>query len=469
MKKKYYIPYMLFGLMMISVSSCYVSKKYQRPSMATSNLFRTDQLMDSASLVMDSISMAEVSWQNFFSDDLLKGYIQQGLDSNLDIRIALKNIDAAAAFVKQGKAAYEPTLTGSLTYSHIRNSKSSKIPQRDVDNFGLGVNASYEPDIWGKIHSQDKAFVAAYLQTVEAHNAVKSRLIASIATLYYQLMAVDNQVAIAKQSILSRDSSLQTTKALMQSGQLTAVAVKQTEAQLYEAQLLLLSLQQQKRIFENAFCLLLNQPAHAVVRNSLADQEVTTPLRLGVTSALLANRPDVRQAEFVLINAFELTNMAKSNFYPSLTITAGTGFQSADIEKWVGLNAIFANVAGGLVQPILNRRQIKTAYEVAKAKQAQALFNYQKILLVAGNDVSNALFDYQTEVQSIDIIEREYTALRTAVDYSNQLLLNGLANYLEVLTARQSALMAELNLVNARLGHLIAVVDLYQALGGGWR
>lgn len=469
MKKKYYIPYMLFGLMMISVSSCYVSKKYQRPSMATSDLFRTDQLMDSASLVMDSISMAEVSWQNFFSDDLLKGYIQQGLDSNLDIRIALKNIDAAAAFVKQGKATYEPTLTGSLTYSHIRNSKSSKIPQRDVDNFGLGVNASYEPDIWGKIHSQDKAFVAAYLQTVEAHNAVKSRLIASIATLYYQLMAVDNQVAIAKQSILSRDSSLQTTKALMQSGQLTAVAVKQTEAQLYEAQLLLLSLQQQKRIFENAFCLLLNQPAHAVVRNSLADQEVTTPLRLGVTSALLANRPDVRQAEFVLINAFELTNMAKSNFYPSLTITAGTGFQSADIEKWVGLNAIFANVAGGLVQPILNRRQIKTAYEVAKAKQAQALFNYQKILLAAGNDVSNALFNYQTEVQSIDIIEREYTALRTAVDYSNQLLLNGLANYLEVLTARQSALMAELNLVNARLGHLIAVVDLYQALGGGWR
>ncbi len=469
MKKKYYLSSILFGLMMIGVSSCYVSKKYQRPSMAMPDLFRTDQLTDSASLVMDSVSMAEVSWQNFFSDELLKGYIQQGLDSNLDIRIALKNIDAAAAFVKQGKAAYEPTLTGSLTYSHIRNSKSSKIPQRDVDNFGLGVNASYEPDIWGKIRSQDKAFAATYLQTVEAHNAVKSRLIAAIATLYYQLMAVDNQIAIANQSILSRDSSLQTTKALMQSGQLTAVAVKQTEAQLYEAQLLLLSLQKQKRVFENAFCLLLNQPAHAVVRNRLVNQEVTTPLRLGIPSALLANRPDVRQAEFVLINAFELTHLAKSNFYPSFTITAGTGFQSADIEKWVGLNAIFANVAGGLVQPILNRRQIKTAYEVAKAKQAQALFNYQKILLVAGNDVSNALFDYQTETQSIDIIEKEYIALRTAVDYSHQLLLNGLANYLEVLTARQSALMAELNLVNARLGHLIAVVDLYQALGGGWR
>jgi outer membrane protein TolC len=196
---------------------------------------------------------------------------------------------------------------------------------------------------------------------------------------------------------------------------------------------------------------------------------MTTPLVIGVPADLLANRPDVREAEYGLMNAFQLTNVAKSNFYPSLTITAAGGLQSIDIKNWLSLNSIFANVAGSLLQPIFNHRQIKTNYEVAQSRQIQALLDYKKALLTAANDVSNALFNYQTQTQTISLEEKQLEANQKAVNYSEQLLVNGLANYLEVLTARQNALVTEINLVNSRYAQLNSIVELYQALGGGWK
>lgn len=459
-------------LLLLPLSSCFVAKEYHRPELQTQNLFRTDQLTDSASIVMDSTSLSEVSWKNLFTDTLLKKYIQTGLDNNLDIRIALQNIDAAGAYVKQGKAAFWPSLSAAVDYNHAYNSKNGpqgNLANRNFDQFQIGALLSWEADIWGKIRSQKRAYSATYLQTIEAHKAVKTRLIAQIASTYYQLLALKEQIAIAEKSIASRDSSLSTTKALKAAGQVTEVAVKQTESQLYDAQILYIDLKKQQRLLENTFCILLNEPPHAITTLPLNQQEIQTKLTVGVPADLLANRPDVKAAEFSLLNAFELTNVAKSNFYPSLTITASGGLQSLELKNWLSVESIFANFAGELLQPIFNRRQIKTAYEVAQSQQQQALLSYEKALLIAGNDVSNALYEYEAQTKTIHLEEKQFKALKKAVDYSEQLLINGLANYLEVLTARQNALAAEINLVNARYARLNAIVSLYEALGGGWK
>lgn len=473
MNKKISIFIICAGLFLLPLSSCFVAKDYHRPEVNTARLFRTDQLADSASIVMDSTSMADVSWKNLFSDTLLKHYISTALDNNIDIRIALQSIDAAAAYVRLGKASYWPSVSADLDYSDSKYSKNSLSGQstngKAISQYQIGASLSWEADIWGKIRSQKRAYDDSYLQTIEAHKAVKTQLVASIATTYYQLMALDEQVNVAQTSIASRDSSLTTTKALKQAGQVTAVAVKQTEAQLYDAQLILLNLQQQQRILENAFCMLLNEPSHHIQRNTLRSQTINTELKVGVPADLLANRPDIRQAELALMQAFEMTNIAKSNFYPSLTITAAGGFQSVELKDWLNVNSIFANAAGSLLQPIINHRQIRTAYEVAKSQQQQALLRYEQTLLTAGNEVSNALYNYQTQSQSIVLEQKEYEAYQTAVNYSEQLLINGLANYLEVLTARQNALSSQLNLVNARYEQLASIIELYQALGGGWK
>ncbi|HET8572813.1 MAG TPA: efflux transporter outer membrane subunit [Edaphocola sp.] len=473
MNKKHSIFIICTGLLLLPLSSCFVAKDYHRPAVSTAHLYRTDRLVDSAALVMDSSSMANVSWKNLFSDTLLKHYISTALDNNIDIRIALQSIDAAAAYAKQGKASYWPSVNAELDYSDSRYSKNSLSGQstngKAISQYQVGAGLSWEADIWGKIRSQKRAYDDSYLQTIEAHKAVKTQLVADIASTYYQLMALDEQIRIARISIASRDSSLATTKALKQAGQVTAVAVKQTEAQLYAAQLILLDLQQQRRILENAFCLLLNEPPHGIQRNTLSEQRISTELKVGVPADLLANRPDVRQAELALMQAFEMTNVAKSNFYPSLTITAAGGFQSVALKDWLNVNSIFANIAGSLLQPIINHRQIRTAYEVARSQQQQALLRYEQALLTAGNEVSDALYNYQTQSQYIILEQKQYEAYQIAVNYSEQLLKNGLANYLEVLTARQNALSTQLSLVNARYEQLASIIELYRALGGGWK
>ncbi|MCO6483318.1 MAG: efflux transporter outer membrane subunit [Flavobacteriales bacterium] len=463
---------LLGAVLLLPLSSCFVAKQYERPAMQVEGLYRTDRIADSVAPSMDQASLAQVSWRNFFTDPRLQQYIQRALANNLDVRIALKNVDAAAAYVKQGKAAFWPTLNASAeaASAHLSgNGPQGNAGIADVDQFQLGAGLGWEADIWGKIRSRKRAYEADYLQTVEAHRAVQSRLVANVATMYDQLMALHEQIAITGQTVASRDTALTTTRALEQAGNVTAVATKQMEAQLYDAQLLLINLRRTQRVLENAFCILLNEPPHAVELGTMADRQVQPSLATGVPADLLANRPDVRQAEYALMEAFELTNVAKANFYPSLNITAAGGLQSVQLDNWFSANSLFSNVAANLLQPIVNRRQVRTAYEVAQSRQEQALLRYQQVLLLAGGEVSNALFDYQAQTEAVAVQRKQLEALTTAVGYSEQLLVNGLANYLEVLTARQSALAAQINLVNARYGRQIAIVDLYEALGGGWK
>lgn len=457
----------LVAFLPLLLQSCFVAKTYERPTMETGNLFRTDQLPQ------DSVSFASVSYKDLFTDEYLKTYIEKGLENNLDIRIALQRINAAEAYVKQGKAGYFPTLNASATASRTaRNSENGQFGSlftQPYNQFDITGALSWEADIWGKIRSSKRASDAGYLQTVAAHKAVKTDLVAQIAITYYQLLALDQQIKVTEETIINRSSSLETIKALKDAGQANQVGVDQTAAQLYGAQSQLLDLKNSLFITENTLSLLLGEEPRSYPRSTLEDQTLANEMKLGVPSLLLRNRPDILQAEYALVNSFELTNVARSNFYPSITLSANSGFQSLELDNWIDSSSIFANLVGGLTQPIFNGRKVRTAYEVSKANQEQALLDFKKALLIAGKEVSEALYDYNISLEKETFISKQVVALRRAEDNSQELLNSGYLTYLDLLTARENALNAELSLVSNKLSQLSATVELYRSLGGGWQ
>ena len=451
------------------VVSCHTRQNYQRANdVVDEKLFRTD------ALPKDSLSMANLSWKEIFTDAVLQKHIAKALENNLDIRMALQNIASAEAYLKQSKAAYQPTISVGPDYSFNTSSLNTQFGQivgerRYINQFDITANLGWELDLWGKLKGQEKAQYAAYLSSVAAHQNVKSNLVASIATAYYQLLAFDEQKKIFSNTIEIRKKNLETTKALKEAGIVSEVAVQQSEALVYNAEASLVTLDVQIQMLENTISLLMGEPSHEIERTSLSTQNFALNTDLGYPSALLANRPDVKHAEFNLINAFELTNAAKAQFYPSLKITGSTGVQSVDIDKLFSGNSVFANVLVGLAQPILNKRQIRTNYEVSLANQERAYLNFRKTILNAGNEVSDALKMYNAQDQFIAFKKKELSAYDKSVEFSQELVNYGMANYLEVLNANVNKLNAEINIANAQYTKLQAGVELYRALGGGWR
>lgn len=451
------------------VVSCHTRQNYQRANdVVDEKLFRTD------ALPKDSLSMANLSWKEIFTDAVLQKHIAKALENNLDIRIALQNIASAEAYLKQSKAAYQPTISVGPDYSFNTSSLNTQFGQivgerRYINQFDITANLGWELDLWGKLKGQEKAQYAAYLSSVAAHQNVKSNLVASIATAYYQLLAFDEQKKIFSNTIEIRKKNLETTKALKEAGIVSEVAVQQSEALVYNAEASLVTLDVQIQMLENTISLLMGEPSHEIERTSLSTQNFALNTDVGYPSALLANRPDVKQAEFNLINAFELTNAAKAQFYPSLRITGSTGVQSVDIDKLFSANSVFANVLVGLAQPILNKRQIRTNYEVSLANQERAYLNFRKTILNAGNEVSDALKMFNAQDQFIAFKKKELSAYDKSVEFSQELVNYGMANYLEVLNANVNKLNAEINIANAQYTKLQAGVELYRALGGGWR
>jgi len=457
----------LVAILPLLLQSCFTAKTYERPSVETENLYRTDNLPQ------DSISFASVSYKDLFTDTYLRTYIERGLQNNLDIRIALQNIAAAEAYVKQGKAGYLPTLNGAA--SATRTARTSENGQfgsfftQPFNQFETSGTLSWEADIWGKIRSTKRASDASYLQTVAAHRVVKTSLVSQIATTYYQLLALDKQISVTEETIETRSKSLETITALKEAGQENQVGVDQTAAQLYSAQSQLLDLKNALYKTENTLSILLSEAPQDYDRGTLDDQKLSTNMQLGVPALLLRNRPDIMQAEYGLVNSFELTNVARSNFYPSITLSAQGGFQSLELDNWIDSSSIFANLVGGLTQPIFNGRKVRTAYEVAKAQQEQSLLSFKQSLLVAGKEVSEALYDYNISVEKEAFVSKQVVALKRAEDNSEELLNSGYLTYLDLLTARENSLNAELSLVDNKLDQLSATVELYRSLGGGWQ
>lgn len=470
-KNKTYKIVILLGVTTL-LTSCLAVKDYEQPTVKETEekVFRTPSQTISET---DTVSMADVSWKTIFTDNYLQEYIHKGLQNNFDLQIAIQQMKSAEAYLKQGKAGFLPTFSLGASLTDTEISKNSRFgglsSDRSIQTYELTGNLSWEADIWGKISSNKKASYASFLKTSAAQQAVKTELISRIATTYYQLLALDAQLKITNQTIDTRKKGVETIKALKDAGQVSQVAVDQNIAQYNSAEALRVDLETAIFQLENSLSILLGTAPQKFKRNVLNKQSIDTDMKIGVPALLLSNRPDVKAAQYSLMETFELKNVAKTNLYPSLTLTASGGFQSLEVDNWINVNSIFADVIGGLTQPIFNQRKLKTQLEVAKNKEGEALLKYRQTLLVAGSEVSNALFAYHAEAKKFEFRVKEAASLSNAEANSEELLNNGYATYLDLLTARQSALSAKLNLVDSKLQQLLTVVDLYKALGGGWK
>lgn len=455
MRKQHSLKLAIIVISAALLQSCFVAKNYESPKVKTDNLFRTTQ-------TLDSTSIATVSWDKLFTDHILQQYINQGLVHNYDIQIALQNLTAAEENMKQGKAGFLPSLYGNASLL------SQDFDQSNFKQYELSGNLSWEADIWGKIRSNKRASVAAYLQTIAVQQAIQTQLVANIASTYYQLLALDAQVKVAEETLINRVESIETIKALKTAGIVNEVSVKQTEAQKFATEIILKDLKYSVKIAENTLSILLGNTPQTIERGLFETQEITADIEVGIPALLLSRRPDVVSAELNFRHSFELTNVARSNFYPSLMISASGGFQSLEIKDWFNANSLFSSVFASLTQPIFNQRKVKTGYDIAKANQQKAYLQFEQTLLLAGKEVSDALADYENETEKLTIRAYKLDALKKAAAYSDELLQYGLVNYLEVLTAKDDALRTELELINNKYRQMDAVINLYKALGGGY-
>lgn len=460
--------YILMVIAATLLSAC-VTKKHESPkTVSTEKLFR-DQA------AADSTTIADMPWQSVFKDAKLNALIQKGLDQNLNLKNAIENIVQARATLRQSKLAYYPTLNVDANVTRTKQSEAGLNFPAGINintlttTYKLGLSTSWEADIWGKLSSSKRSAFASYLATDAARQAVQTQLISDIANNYFLLLAYDKQLEITKETLESRIKNVETIKSLKEGAIVTGAAVVQSEANRYAAEVLIPDLKQSIRETENALNILMGQAPGEIDRGTLGDQQIPENIAIGLPSQLLQNRPDVRQAELNFRVAFESTNLARTYFYPSLTLTASGGFSNLQLTDFF-TNSVFYSIIGGLTQPLFNHGINKARLTTAQSQQIQALNNFQQSLLVAGQEVSNSLYAYQMAVEKQDSRAKQIESLTKAVDFTQQLLeYSSATNYTDVLTSQQNLLAAQLSGVNDNLQKLQALVDLYRALGGGWK
>lgn len=461
--------YILMVIAAALLSACSITKKYERPTtLSTDKLYRDE-------VAADTTTIADMPWQSVFKDEKLNALIQKGLDNNLNLKNAIENIIQAQASLRQSKLAYYPTLNFDANVTRNKQSQAGLNfpPGININTltttYKLGLSTSWEADIWGKLSSSKRAALASYLATDAAKQAVQTQLIADIANNYFLLLSYDKSLKITEETLESRIKNVETIKALKEGAIVTGAAVVQSEANQHAAEVLIPDLKQSIRETENALNILLGQAPGPIDRGEMEAQIIPENLAVGVPSQLLQNRPDVRQAEFNFRVAFESTNLAKTYFYPSLTLTASGGFSNLELKDFF-TNSIFYSIIGGLTQPIFNQGLNKMRLTTAQSQQLQAYNNFQQSLLIAGQEVSNALYSYEMASAKEDSRKKQIEALEKAVDYTQQLLeYSSATNYTDVLTSEQNLLAAQLSGINDNLQKLQAVVNLYRALGGGWK
>lgn len=450
-------------LLAIALAACRVTKTYETPNLQSADLFR-------GSSSADTNSIASLAWIQVFTDTVLQRLIAQGISQNLDLQIAYTRIRQSEAYYQQSRAAFLPSLNANAGVTQSRLSDAQGFGLRtNATQFQLGLSSAWEADIWGRLRSSRKAGLANLLQSEAGARAIQTGIVSGIASFYYTLLALDQQLAITEQTVRNWDTTVTTMRALKEAARVTEAAVVQSEAQRYAAEVTIPDLRQNIRETENALSILLGVSPASIDRGRLENQSALAVLNAGVPAQLLANRPDVQQAEFAYRNAFELTNVARTAFYPSLSITGSAGLSSLTLGNFLNPSSFAASIGAGLTQPIFNRRLNRTNLVVAQEQQQAALLGFRNTLLIASQEVSDALSLHATALEKMTVRANQLIALQRSVEYTRELLRNGFANYNEVITARQSLLSAELGRVNDKLQQLQATVNLYRSLGGGWR
>lgn len=464
-----------FTLLMVIFTGCKVSKDVATPNAQLPANFRSASVNSAA----DTSSIANLAWKKFFTDATLQNLIDSAIIKNYDIQIAIKNIDAAALVTKQVKWNYVPTVALNVGANSSRPSDNSLnglsmsqfgIGSKHIEDYTANLSLSWEADIWGKIRNQQKGAVAAYLQSLEARKAVQTNLVASVSQGYYNLLMLDAQLAIAKKNVNLNDSTLRIIRLQFNAGQVTSLAVQQAEAQKLAAAQLVPVFEKNITLQENALSILAGRLPDRVSRNAdLDDIFIPESLQAGLPSAILSRRPDVKNAELELQAANSRVGISKAEMYPALQITASGGVNSFKASNWFNVPAsLFGVVAGNLVQPLLNRKALKTQYQIAQLDRDKTVLEFRQTVLNAVGEVSDALVSIDKLSAQREIAASRVKSLHEATRNANLLFKNGMATYLEVITAQGNVLQSELELASIKREELTAVSNLYRSLGGGW-
>ena len=432
-----------------------------------------------------SASIAGVKWRQYFADVRLQKLIDTAISNNSDLQIALQRIEMSRSSVKLANGALLPKVSlnvggsvrrfGLYTMDGAGNASTEITPGQTVPvnlpDLYLGLQSSWEVDIWGKLRNQRKSAISQYLSSIEGTNFVISNLVADVAIYYNELLALDNELDIIRQTIQKQQEALTVVKLQKEAGRANELAVQQFNAQLLNTQILEKNVQQQIIETENKINFLLGRYPQSIERTKdVFFKDMPQQISAGVPSQLLANRPDVREAEFQIeASKFDL-KAAKAAFYPNFNITASFGFQAFNPEFLFSSPASIAySVMGTLVAPIINMKALEAQFNTAKANQLTAMYNYQKTILNAYVEVANELSNIQNLHQINSLKKQQSEVLKQAVDTSNELYKYARASYLEVLMAQQNALQANLELVQATKQQRLSTINIYKALGGGWR
>lgn len=463
----------MIAILITTIISCKVSKDIETPKDAFPENFRN------ASVSKDTASIADVEWKNFFTEKDIIQLIDSAVARNNDLQIAVKNIEIAQYRFTQSKWGNVPQVNLNVSASTSNPSDNSftgknldqALGQNHIDDYSAGASLSWEADIWGKIRNQKKGAYAGYLQSEEVKKALQTTIVANVSKGYYNLLMLDAQLEIAKQNFKLNDSTTNIIKLKYDAGQVTTLAIQQSEAQKLVSAQLIPQLEQNIAIQENALSVLTGSFPNSKTRTTrLSVLEVKNNNAVGIPSSLVSRRPDVKSAELALKVANANVGITKADLYPSLKITAQGGVNSFETSNWFNIPAsLFGTVAGGLTQPLLNNKKVRTQYNIAVAEREKAVLSFRQSVLVAVSEVSDALVKVEKLQQQESFLKERVKTLQQAIKNANLLFKNGMAEYLEVLSAQSNLLQSELELADIKRQQLTANTELYRALGGGWR
>jgi NodT family efflux transporter outer membrane factor (OMF) lipoprotein len=480
---------------LLMMSACKVTEQY---TIADMNLPQEYRLPDSVSESLesglpDSVSRklddAIVPWKDFFQDSLLVELINHAFEQNFDLRIANKEIAINNQYYKQSKAAFWPKLNLNLLNIErdwsSKNSSSSpasdwydakdRTPPENMfvssSEFSSTAALGWELDIWGKLRNKKRAARALYRQSYQARKAIQTEVVASVAEDYYTLLMLDAQIKVANANYNYRDSTLSMIRLQYQSGEVTSLAIQQSHSQVLEAKALILKLERERATKENNLRLLTGRLPHHIKRDmTLSALDTTYQTAREMPLYLVQNRPDVRVARYGLKSANARVGVTQAARYPNLTISLSGGVSSVLGKNWFNVpGSLLGSIIGGLTAPIFNGRKLKTDFEVARLERDEAEINFQRTVYGAVVDIKNALISIDKLKKQLKIAKKKVNVSQKGLKNSRMLFRSGYATYLEVITAQSEVLNDALNLVKTKASLLTARIQLYRALGGGWK
>lgn len=453
MKFAYYTFILLWAVCLMT--GCSIYKPYSRPEVQTEGLYRDLEE------TRDTASIATLGWRNLFSDKNLQALIEKGLERNTNLRVAHIRVKAAEAVLMNARLSYLPSvvLTPDGSISGTEGAKAIKT-------YNLAASASWEIDLFGRVTNAKREALAALEGSRAYRQAVETQLIATIANSYYMLLMLDRQLIISEQTLITWKETEHSIEALKRAGKSNDAAVLQAKANRLALEASVVSIRKSIRETENVLSALLADTSHDIMRGALQKQQFPDTLSAGLPIQLLANRPDVRQAEWNLAQAYYATNAARSAFYPSLTLSGSTGWTNNVGGVVVNPGSWLFSAVGSLMQPLFNKGTNIANLRQAKARQEEALLLFQQSLLDAGKEVNNALTRWQSARIRMDYVNQQIMTLQEAVRKTELLMQHTSTNYLEVLTARQRLLEAELTQAQDKFEEIQGVIDLYHAVGG---